>query len=285
MKTSPKTPILKFQQPIVARICRRGLRAAPEIGLRGLAAVLALFALFGFNPQALAATDTWTGADTGPSSDWATADNWSYSGGGVGPVASGDSLVFTSTNGAGTTTLTDSLTTSSFLINGITFSAGAPAYTMTGNGFELGGAITNSSANTQTFDNAITLAATETLKSNASGGNLIFSGGILAGTGGITASGGGTVTLNTTASTYTGNTAINQGTNLTLDFNAAAVTGNSNLINNASPLQLATGTLRIVGNASSASSQTFASTGLASSSSITGTTLISITQIQITACS
>ena len=238
------------------------MRAAPEIGLRGLAAVLALFALFGFNPQALAATDTWTGADTGPSSDWATADNWSYSGGGVGPVASGDSLVFTSTNGAGTTTLTDSLTTSSFLINGITFSAGAPAYTMTGNGFELGGAITNSSANTQTFDNAITLAATETLKSNASGGNLIFSGGILAGTGGITASGGGTVTLNTTASTYTGNTAINQGTNLTLDFNAAAVTGNSNLINNASPLQLATGTLRIVGNASSASSQTFASTGL-----------------------
>ncbi len=40
-----------------------------------------------------------------------------------------------------------------FNIAGITFNAGAPAYTMTGNTFNLTTGITNSSANTQTFSN------------------------------------------------------------------------------------------------------------------------------------
>jgi len=225
------------------------LRIAPDIGLRGVAAALAFFALYGFNPQALAATDTWVGS--AGSTDWNTGADWLAT---TAP-ASGDSLVLTNTNASSSTTLTDTLTNSNFLINGIAFNAGAPAYTMTGNGFELGGAITNNSSSTQTFDNAITLSAGEVLNTNASGGNLAFGGGILAGTGGITVSGGGTVTLNTTASTYTGNTAINQGTTLTLNFNNPSVT--TSLINSGSELDLATGTLNILGNASMATSQSF----------------------------
>jgi fibronectin-binding autotransporter adhesin len=246
----PQTALLKRQSG-------RAIRAFSTVVLRSMASLLALFALFGFNPQALAATDTWTGADAGPSTDWATGDNWLYSAG-TGPVASGDSLIFTGTNGSGSTLLTNSLTNSGFLINGITFNAGSPAYIMSGNGFELGGAIVNRSTNTETFNNAITLSANESLVTNASGGNLIFGGGILGGNVGININGGGTVILDGAASTYAGVTTVNSST-LVENF-AFASTPASNLINSSSALSLGGGDLLLNGNASTANSQTFAAT-------------------------
>jgi autotransporter-associated beta strand protein len=227
---------------------------APEFALRGSAAVLALFALFGFNPQTLAATDTWVGLDTGgsPTTDWANADNWAAD----AQPASGDSLVFTSSNGQGTTTLTDSLTTSSFLINGITFNAGAVAYTLTGNAFELGAAITNNSSNTQTINNAITLSTNHTLTTDSSGGNLTFGGNISGASAGVTISGGGTVTFNAQNS-YTGGTTLADGSTLALNFAAVGAPA-TNIISTSSALSLNGGTLTL----NSGGSQTFASTTL-----------------------
>ena len=62
---------------------RRAIRMDSDTFVLGSAAVLTVFAFFGFNPHALAATDT------------------------------AGSLVFIGTNGQNTTTLTDSLTTAS----------------------------------------------------------------------------------------------------------------------------------------------------------------------------
>ncbi len=143
--------------------------------MRGVASALALFAFVGFNPQALAATDTWTGSDTGgtPTTDWANGDNWSYSAG-SGPVASGDSLVFTGANGQSTATLTDSLM--GLTLDGITYNLGAVAYTFTGNGFTLAGNIINSSTALETINNAITLGGNESVTLTAAGGNVTIGG-------------------------------------------------------------------------------------------------------------
>jgi autotransporter-associated beta strand protein len=258
---------------VVNRLSGRAVRVIPEILKRGLAAVLAAFALFGFNPQVLAATDTWVGADTGgsPTTDWANADNWAAD---TQPV-SGDSLVFTNTNGQSTTTLTDSLTTATFVINGITFNAGAVAYILTGNAFDLGAAIVNNSSNTQTINNPIALSTNHTFTTNGSGGNLNFGGAISDGGSGygVTVNGGGTVTLNA-QNTYTGSTSINGNTTLALNF-AAAGAPTTNIISTSSALILNGGTLSL----NSAGTQTFANTTLNNGFdviSVTGNSTVSV---------
>ena len=262
MKTPYSIPNWRFPLTAVVKFSRRACRNAPDIALRGSAAALALFALFGFNPQALAAVDTWTGA-TG--TDWATATNWAYSTG-SGPVATGDSLVFTNTNTEGTATLTDTLTSSSFLLAGITFNAPAIGYTTTGNAFELTGNILDSSTNAETIDNAISEPATETY-TVVSGGDLTL-GGAITGAGGITLNGLGTVTLNA-ANGYTGATTLNNGT-LALNF-AAGGAPTTNIISQSSVLGLGGGTLSVVGSSAS-SSQAFASTTLNAGRSVASAT-------------
>ena len=117
--------------------------------------------------SARATIDTWAGS--AGSTDWLTAGNWNYSSGN-GPVVTGDSLVFTSSNASSSTTLTDALTNSSFNIGDITFNAGALAYTMSGNAFALTGNITNNSNSLEIINNAISEASTETFTTSSNGG-------------------------------------------------------------------------------------------------------------------
>jgi fibronectin-binding autotransporter adhesin len=243
----------------------RPVRLAAEIAFRGSAGFLIVAALCGFNFQAVAATDTWVGVDTAgtPTNDWVNADNWAAD---VQPV-SGDSFVFTGSNAQTTGTLTDSLTTASFLINGITFAPSAQAYTFTGNAFELGGAIINNSFTTDTIFNPITLSATELLEPNLLGGNLVLDGVIGDGGGahGITVVGGGRVTLSGSASnTYTGATTL---TNGRLVLNFANMATPSNLISPSSALSIGGGKLFVQG-ASTATTQSFASTALTPGGSV-----------------
>jgi len=236
----------------------------PKFTFRVSALALAVFSLGGFNTQALAASvDTWTGG--GASTDWVTATNWAYSTG-TGPVASGDSLVFTNTNIQGTATLTDSLTSAAFLLAGITFNAPAISYTTTGNAFELTGSILDSSTNTETIDNAISEPATETL-TVASGGDLVLAGPIT-GAGGITLNGPGTVTL-ASLNGFTGRTTVNDGT-LTLNYTAGGAP-TTNMISASSPLTLGGGTLTITG-ASASNTQAFAGTTLSGGTSVVNAT-------------
>ncbi len=147
---------------------------------------------------------TWVGG--GGDSNWTTGDNWQ---GGVAPSANA-SLIFT---GANTTNNNDYAADTQF--NGITFAAGASAFTLSGNAINLAGDIaTNSSTANTTQTVAMNLAllqnATLSAWSNSTiFGNMIFSG-VLSGTGfGIVKSGIGVVTLGN-ANTYTGPTVIRQ---------------------------------------------------------------------------
>ena len=90
---------------------------------RHLKLAAAVAAVVSAGQSALAATgpDTWVGS--AGSGDWITNVNW------VGtnkPPATGDSLVFNSTNGYSSATLVNTLTTSAFNVNGITFASGRP---------------------------------------------------------------------------------------------------------------------------------------------------------------
>ena len=267
MKTSPKTVLLKIQSPVIARLGRRAWRVAAGVGLRVSAAILALFALFGFNPQALAATDTWVG---NTSASW-NASNWS---GTNNPPLTGDSLVFGAAGTSGLTLTDNLMTPSTFALGGITFSSGASAFVINPsggtNGFTLNSAssIINHGANTETINDSIALTGTDTFTTDTTGGALTFGGVISNSTGvtGLLVNGGGTVTFNGSAvNTYTGGTTVSSG-NLTLNFGNLGST--ANLINSTSPLSLGGGTLQIVGNGSSASSQTFAGTTFISGASI-----------------
>jgi len=156
---------------LIKKVSRRAARMLPAVALRSSAAVLALFALFGFNPQALAETDTWQGS--AGSTDLATAANWTYSSGGSGPVASGDALVFTNSNNSTTTTLTDTL--ASNIRISITWAAGALGYTLTGNSLQDNAGWADNSTNIETIDNNVTWAASHSV-TVATGGDLVFAG-------------------------------------------------------------------------------------------------------------
>jgi fibronectin-binding autotransporter adhesin len=101
----------------------------------------------------------------------------------------------------------------------------------------------------------VDLGATGTVLTFAGAGNKSFSG-ILSDAGGITKTGPGKLTL-TNANTYTGNTSITAGT-LLLDFSSLTTT--TNIVSSGSILNVGGATVNINGNASTATSQTFAST-------------------------
>lgn len=106
----------------------------------------------------------------------------------------------------------------------------------------------------------VTLATSSILTLGLDNTNTSYAGKISGGTGSsITKTGTGTQTL-TGANTYTGNTRINLGT-LALDFTGATAPA-TNIISSSSALNLAGGTLNLIGKASTTNSQTFASTTL-----------------------
>jgi autotransporter-associated beta strand protein len=108
---------------------------------------------------------------------------------------------------------------------------------------------------------------TVTLNSTVTPSSVVFTNNtknyVLSGTGGISGATGlaeqgpGSLTMST-ANTYTGPTVVNNGT-LTLDFTPAAAPAGG-IISSSSALTLGNATLKIVGSASTPSSQTFAST-------------------------
>ena len=206
----------------------------------------ASIALLSIAAKSQAAVVVWNGAN-GPSVNWSDAANWVA---GVAPVT-GDAPTFDGTVGLANTN--DFAGDTTFL--GLTFNAGAGAFTLSGNRINSTGGLVNNSLNTQTVNLDVIFVSTHTLNS-ITGGTMIING-IISGAGGATKTGGGTVTL-THANTYTGATAVNAGT-LKLDFAAAGAPA-TNIINASSVLQMGGGALNIQGVAGGASTQTMAST-------------------------
>jgi len=243
MKTSPSKVSKTILSPdiqlaLAKRVCRRARLFAPKVALRGAAGVLALFALFGFNPQTLAATDTWVG---NTSVNWADS-NWA--GTGNNPPQTGDSLVFGAAGSFGTSLTDNLMTPGTFSIGTITFNAGAPAYTITSgtagvNGFTLTGGIDNASTVLQTINDSITVTAAPTTLTTTTGGGNINIGGAISGAGGISTAGPGTVTLSASDS-YTGATTIGAGSTLSLTggINGSAISSGSSAF-----IESATGTI------------------------------------------
>ena len=157
-------------------------------------------------PSAFAAADTWSTGGT--TVDWNLSGNW----GGTAPLT-GDSLVFGADNPAGTAAfdLLNNNLAANLNIAGITFNAGAPAYTFTGNAITLTGNILNSSTNLQTINLDIVTTAVRTVTLTAGGGNITLGGNITGTGGGFTLAGNGTLTLSGNNS-FTGNSTITAGT-------------------------------------------------------------------------
>ena len=214
--------------------------------------------------EAANGADTWTGAS---SANWSAAGNWS--GANTPPIA-GDSLIFGAIGTSGAT-LNNNLLGATNSFSGITFNAGAGAFTLNGNAVSNNAAIVDNAMNLETINLGLVFAATHPL-TTAKGATLQV-GGAISGAGGITANGAGTVTL-TNANVYTGITAVNGGT-LKADFSGAAAPA-MNILPAASVLSLGGGTLSIIGNGSTASYQTNASLTLGGTGGAGAASVISV---------
>ena len=126
--------------------------------------------LLGFANFLQAATLTWVG---GSGTSWSTAANWSPA---TAPV-SGDALVF-----SGTSNLTSQNDISGLTLSGISVSAGAGAFTLSGQSVMLSGTIDAQATTTQTL--ALPLVLVGDLTVNADAGLVILSGDI-SGTGNV----------------------------------------------------------------------------------------------------
>jgi autotransporter-associated beta strand protein len=149
--------------------------------LQGGVAAASIGAVSLLAQPAFAANDVWQG---NTDVNWATATNWNA---GAGPApAIGDSLEFGAAGTKGAA-LTDNLTTGVgvFNLSGITFDAGAPAYTITAAttgtpGFTLtGGGLTNNSSSLQTITSPIGFTGSNTITPGTN--NVVLSGNIAIG--------------------------------------------------------------------------------------------------------
>jgi len=140
----------------------------------------------------------WDGG--GANNNWNTANNW------VGNTLPGwlASLTF-----AGSTRLANTNNLAGTTANGITFSNGAGAFILSGNGVNLGGNIINNSTNVQTVNLPLVLSANRFV--NPASNNLVLGGTVSGAFKLIQAADGGTVTLNTAGSSFDGYQ-INRGT-------------------------------------------------------------------------
>jgi len=142
------------------------------------------------SPSASAATKTWNG-NAAPDAHWSVAANWNAA------VSGGDTLIF-----SGLTNLSavnDFTPGTSF--GGLTFDAGAGAFTLSGNQITLGGNIINNSTATQTVGIDMILSAARTV-TTAAGATTILAG-VVSGENQLTASGSGTLVLSN-ANTFSG---------------------------------------------------------------------------------
>ena len=139
----------------------------------------------------------WNGL--GGNNNWSIAANWN----GIAPVA-GQDLQFAGAVRPGPSN--DFVASTNF--GAITFNSGTAAFTITGNKIALSGDITNNSANLQTLNIAMAMAATHTV--NTATANITI-GGILSGAGGVTKTGPNTLTLSG-VNTFTGATTVSAGT-------------------------------------------------------------------------
>jgi fibronectin-binding autotransporter adhesin len=161
--------------------------------------------LLTFTPALLAPT-TWTGNASG---SWNNSANWSP----TAVPASGPNtqLVFgPSANSAMTNDIPGT-----FTVNSLTFNAGSPVYGLSGNGLNFvtngaggGPQIVTNSANGVTVSAALTLTNNLTV---SGAGNLALSGAI-GGIGSLTMNGSGTVTFGNSGNSYSGGTAVLNGT-------------------------------------------------------------------------
>jgi MYXO-CTERM domain-containing protein len=159
---------------------------------------------------------TWDGSH-GSQDVWTTKQNWNGAGNKTVPVA-GDDLHFFGP-GRSTTNSNNLPVATSFI--GLTFDAGALAFTLNGNSITLAGNVVNSSTNTQTINFGVILSGS-TRDFNAASGDLAVSGsGTISGGFGVNKTGNSTLTF-ATANTYTGDTTIKAGT-LKFDGNASVL--------------------------------------------------------------
>ena len=167
---------------------------------RGSVAALFSATLVCSIPATHAATATWTGGG-GADRNWTTAANW----GGTAPLAN-DSLVFD-----GTTGLTPSNNfAANTQFNGLTFNAGAGAFTLSGAAIKLGGNIVMNAAVNETVILTLALQQDTDIAVN-SANNITFGQGI-SGAFALTKSGTGAgVAVLSAAGTYTGGTTVNAG--------------------------------------------------------------------------
>jgi autotransporter-associated beta strand protein len=178
-------------------------------------------------PDALALPESqaWTGGGT--DANWTTADNW----GGIA-ISPNVPLVF-----AGEIQLTNENNfAAGTQFDGITFSAGAGAFTLAGNAINLAGDIVNNSTNLQTIN--LNLALQQNTNLVTASGDLAI-GGNISGQFGITLPGMGTVTLSGSNS-YTGGTTVNAGKLLVATADAMSAAGGLT-IGNAAAVQLQSG--------------------------------------------
>ncbi|MGA2605815.1 MAG: autotransporter-associated beta strand repeat-containing protein [Verrucomicrobiia bacterium] len=150
----------------------------------------------------IAGGQEWTGLSS--NNFWSSGTNWST----ATPMA-GDLLVFDGTTRINNTN--DLAANTQF--SGITYEAGAGAFTNNGNAVNLIGDVVNNSTNTQTINLPLVLdSSNRTI--NAASGAVVINGAIsnTNGTWGLIKSGTGTLTLGgSTANTYSGLTTVNAG--------------------------------------------------------------------------
>lgn len=119
---------------------------------------LAAAALLTLPQLAVAANDIWIG---NTDANFATLSNW------TGSVNPNNNTPVFGTAGSSGTTLNNGIVGASYA--GMTFNAGASAFTIGGNSFTLTGNITNNSSNLQTINNDMTSTAARTFTGNAGG--------------------------------------------------------------------------------------------------------------------
>jgi fibronectin-binding autotransporter adhesin len=214
-------------------------KAICQFGLAGCLSILLL-------QSSPAATFTWNGG--GSDSNWSTAANWA---GNAVPANDGTAAIVL----AGTTGLSPNVDVA-WDISSLTFSINAGAFVVGGAGLTLrAGGIVSSSANSQTINNAITMAAAQTW--SATSGNLILSGninnggdlltiagnfnsvigGVISGAGGLTKTGTGTNILSGT-NTYSGVTTVSVGVMNIQNSSALGSTNAGTIVASSAVLQL-----------------------------------------------
>jgi autotransporter-associated beta strand protein len=180
-------------------------RALPSQGLAiGKIVIPALSLALAAAPVAHAANEAWS---TNPNDGTFGGVNWTVGTTGqatpTNAAASGDALFFDTST---ITTLNNDLSSATFA--GFTFNSGASAYTIGGNAFTLSGALTNNSSSLQSFSNAITFAAAQTI---TGAGNIALSGNLGGGGTSLTKSGTGTLSLSGATNSIGGNMLLSAG--------------------------------------------------------------------------